>query len=421
MHVGGQPLPLAGHHLRRGRTRGTPARELAYEKRVAAGDVAHPFHEVGGPCRHGNTECVDLGADEKPDLVIPESAQRKPLDSVRGVQEGEEHLIRCCRLVLPRRDHHRQGEVRVVVNQVHQHRNGLGVRPVQVVEEQDEVRLCSDNPEPSGQSLHLTHPHQGRVDLAIPRTPPALHTICQLRHQTGESHTDLAQPADESLEVPVLTVGTQHLRPRRVSLVEVLHAPYPQDTCSLGTRAGQELRGQARLTDPCLARDGDDLQAAANGAADAFRHDTATGRTIRVSVRTDGQQNTYGSRLPAISGNGMHVLFESHAKNLTPVGTSGWGNVFVRSIDGAYPALHARVGKLPARMPRKKKGKVPTFGIAAGQQLRVVWKQGKRKTNQNVRVKSNSITLKAPNRRGRYKVTISYAGQVLRTRAVAVR
>ncbi|MFS3130077.1 TolB family protein [Nocardioides sp. Bht2] len=158
-----------------------------------------------------------------------------------------------------------------------------------------------------------------------------------------------------------------------------------------------------------------------NRQADVFRHDTATGRTIRVSLRSNGTQSSHASGITAISGNGMHVLFESHAPDITPLPTSNWGNVFVRSVDGSYPAMRASVGILPTKTPRATKRKVRTTGIAAGQPVKVVWKQGKRRTTNNLSVRSNAITLKAPKRHGKYKVTVSYAGKLLRTRTIQVR
>ncbi len=158
-----------------------------------------------------------------------------------------------------------------------------------------------------------------------------------------------------------------------------------------------------------------------NGQADVFRHDLLTGQTIRVSVRTNGRQNSLSSRKSAISGDGQHVAFETHGGDLTPVATEGWGQVFVRSLNGAYPPLLAKVGKLPKKMSRKNKTKVATSGIAGGQSLKIVWRIGKKKSQQSVKVKGNKIVLKAPAKRGKHTVRISYDGRLLRKGKITLR
>jgi uncharacterized repeat protein (TIGR01451 family) len=66
-----------------------------------------------------------------------------------------------------------------------------------------------------------------------------------------------------------------------------------------------------------------------NNFADIFHHDLVTGRTIRVSVDSNGGEANAHSRLPAISGNGRFVAFASSATNLVPGDTNQAGDVFV--------------------------------------------------------------------------------------------
>ncbi|WP_110206892.1 TolB family protein [Nocardioides daejeonensis] len=205
-------------------------------------------------------------------------------------------------------------------------------------------------------------------------------------------------------------------------------------TTAAVSRSSTGAWGNAHSTAPAISADGRYISFTSsasnlvagdtNGQADVFRHDAVTGQTTRVSVRRNGGQNALSSRRSAISGDGQHVLFETHGGNLTPVGTGGWGQVFVRSLNGAYPALLAKVGKLPKKMTWKRKhpkAKVATSGIAAKQSLQVIWKSGKKKITTTVTVKSKKLVLKAPRARGRYNVTVRYAGHQLRKGRVTIR
>ena len=74
-----------------------------------------------------------------------------------------------------------------------------------------------------------------------------------------------------------------------------------------------------------------------NRLGDVFLHDRRTGKTIRVSVRSDGKQaggdrtNT-GSNAPAISADGRFVAFHSLDTNLVPADTNRTADVFVRDL-----------------------------------------------------------------------------------------
>ena len=67
----------------------------------------------------------------------------------------------------------------------------------------------------------------------------------------------------------------------------------------------------------------------ANGATDVFVHDRKTKRTRRVSVRANGAEGNAESVIPSISGNGRFVAFHSSASNLVDGDTNGARDVFV--------------------------------------------------------------------------------------------
>jgi Tol biopolymer transport system component len=67
-----------------------------------------------------------------------------------------------------------------------------------------------------------------------------------------------------------------------------------------------------------------------NRKTDVFVHDRTTGTTIRVNVRSNGDQANGNSFSPSISGDGRFVAFHSFASNLVPGDTNGWYDVFVR-------------------------------------------------------------------------------------------
>ncbi|MEE8424848.1 MAG: hypothetical protein V3S11_03420, partial [Elusimicrobiota bacterium] len=66
-----------------------------------------------------------------------------------------------------------------------------------------------------------------------------------------------------------------------------------------------------------------------NMDTDIFVHDRRTGRTRRVSVRSNGAEAKDFSYAPAISANGRHVAFESGASNLVNGDTNDREDVFV--------------------------------------------------------------------------------------------
>jgi Tol biopolymer transport system component len=66
-----------------------------------------------------------------------------------------------------------------------------------------------------------------------------------------------------------------------------------------------------------------------NGSSDVFVRDRQTGRTTRVSVGAGGAQGNAGSIGAGISADGRYVTFDSNATNLVPGDTNDLGDVFV--------------------------------------------------------------------------------------------
>ena len=69
-----------------------------------------------------------------------------------------------------------------------------------------------------------------------------------------------------------------------------------------------------------------------NNANDVFVYDTSTRALRRVSVSSAGKQAELGSFAPAISGNGLRVVFESRSSNLVSGDTNGARDVFLRDL-----------------------------------------------------------------------------------------
>jgi hypothetical protein len=67
-----------------------------------------------------------------------------------------------------------------------------------------------------------------------------------------------------------------------------------------------------------------------NGAADAFVRDRDRQKTTRVSTRSNGGEANGSSNVQGISGDGRYVLFLSSASNLVPGDSNGVTDVFVK-------------------------------------------------------------------------------------------
>jgi hypothetical protein len=66
-----------------------------------------------------------------------------------------------------------------------------------------------------------------------------------------------------------------------------------------------------------------------NGATDVFVKNRQTGKTTRVSKRSNGAQGNGASFVPTISPNGRYVSFTSQASNLVPNDSNGVSDIFV--------------------------------------------------------------------------------------------
>jgi Tol biopolymer transport system component len=69
-----------------------------------------------------------------------------------------------------------------------------------------------------------------------------------------------------------------------------------------------------------------------NDQFDVFVRDTWLGRTVRVSVASDGQESNWTSVDPAISGNGRYVVFASGATNLVIDDSNGVTDIFLHDL-----------------------------------------------------------------------------------------
>jgi Tol biopolymer transport system component len=69
-----------------------------------------------------------------------------------------------------------------------------------------------------------------------------------------------------------------------------------------------------------------------NGKFDVFVRDLAAGTTTRVSVSSSGAQGNNDSQYGYLSADGTRVVFESLATNLVPGDTNGFKDIFVRDL-----------------------------------------------------------------------------------------
>jgi|GEM_PF-5908184 len=200
---------------------------------------------------------------------------------------------------------------------------------------------------------------------------------------------------------------------------------------TLASRSSAGRGGNGRSLDPTISANGRYVvfQSVAtnlvakdtNKASDVFRHDLRTGKTIRVSVRSNGKQITLNSYTGSINANGQHVAFESYGSNVAKPTTGSWAQVYVRALDGKLPTLLAKTKKLASSVKPGKTLTIKTSGIAKGQKLTVRWKPSKGKAlTRTVKVSKNRIKVKVP-RRGTYTVTVTYDRFQLAKRTVRVR
>lgn len=105
--------------------------------------------------------------------------------------------------------------------------------------------------------------------------------------------------------------------------------------------SGTEANGSSQ--DPELSRDGryvvfrsnatNLVSADTNAKFDIFRHDLNTGTTIRISVRSNGNQAGGHSDSPALTEDGAIATFRSNASNLIAGDTNGVQDIFVHVVN----------------------------------------------------------------------------------------
>jgi Tol biopolymer transport system component len=70
-----------------------------------------------------------------------------------------------------------------------------------------------------------------------------------------------------------------------------------------------------------------------NGTLDVFLRDRLLGRTLLASLSADGNYSANRpSSLGAVSSNGQIVVFQSRANNIDPAASNGWENIFARDV-----------------------------------------------------------------------------------------
>lgn len=93
------------------------------------------------------------------------------------------------------------------------------------------------------------------------------------------------------------------------------------------------LSGDGRFV--TFASDADNLVAGdTNGQRDIFLHDRTTGQTTLVSLDSAGRQSDGGSTRPRLTPDGRFVVFQSAAGNLDPADSNGVIDVFLRDREG---------------------------------------------------------------------------------------
>jgi Tol biopolymer transport system component len=101
-----------------------------------------------------------------------------------------------------------------------------------------------------------------------------------------------------------------------------------------------ERQGKAGSFDPAISEDGRFVAFASDAnnlvpgdtkdQTDVFVRDRKKGKTVRVSVATDGTEADAQSYAPAMSADGRYIVFYSEATNLVPNDSNGSGDVFLR-------------------------------------------------------------------------------------------
>jgi CSLREA domain-containing protein len=143
--------------------------------------------------------------------------------------------------------------------------------------------------------------------------------------------------------------------------VDVFVRDLLEGTTTRVSRSSEGLQGNGASDEPSISDDGrfvafrslaSNLLAGpdSNTVEDIFRHDRATGSTIRVSVDSAGVEANRTSQMPAISGDGRYVAFSTTATNLAGGGAGEGGFQVVRK-DTAEAGGVAIVSRTPAGAP----------------------------------------------------------------------
>ncbi|MBD2154195.1 putative Ig domain-containing protein [Leptolyngbya sp. FACHB-16] len=98
-------------------------------------------------------------------------------------------------------------------------------------------------------------------------------------------------------------------------------------TQNTGQVSPAEMSGDGRYV-VFSSSDGTLVSGDTNGAIDIFLHDRVIGETSRISMGTQGEQANGNSRLPSISKDGRYITFVSNATNLVAGSSTSLGNVY---------------------------------------------------------------------------------------------
>ncbi|MEW2326121.1 S8 family serine peptidase [Streptomyces griseoincarnatus] len=130
-----------------------------------------------------------------------------------------------------------------------------------------------------------------------------------------------------------------------------------------------------------------------NGMADVFVRDREAGTTVRVSDGPEGAGGDGASALPALSGDGRYVAFESTSANLVGDDTNRHSDVFVHDLVAGPEARFAPHG-LTVTPPRVRPGapvrvtaRVRNVGEATGTYTAVLTVAGEPEQRQDVTVR----------------------------------
>ena len=142
------------------------------------------------------------------------------------------------------------------------------------------------------------------------------------RYVVFESYANNMDPGDTDLDYDIFLRDTQTTTTTIIS-INSDGTTYGNDN-SINPVISADGRYVAFESDASTLVTGDTL-----GHKDIFRHDTQTGTTIRVSVKSDGTEANGSSYVADISADGRYIAFNSLASNLVNGDTNGVLDVFM--------------------------------------------------------------------------------------------